>query len=305
MITRFQNTDGKARLVAALRAQRIICDDAALATRIATVTTLLQLPPNAPQNEFIKQGATDNDVYFILSGKVSIRVNGREVASRSAGFHVGEMALIDPTASRSASVIAVEDTVVAKVSEASFAAIALDFPQLWRRLALDLAERLRQRGRFVSSPNPQPVLFIGSSAENLHVIRELQSGLAHDSIIVTVWTDGVFQASKTSIESLLAYVRASDFAVLLLSPDDVVVSRDAESRAPRDNVVFELGLFMGLLGRERTLVLKPRGTDLKLPSDLMGLIPLEYTEGTQDTLVNRIAPVCNEIRKRVQSLGPV
>ena len=305
MIARFQGEGGQARLITALRAQRIISDEEKLAQEIAKVASLLQVEPNTSASEFIKQGATDNDIYLVLSGKVSVRVNGREVAVRGSGFHVGEMALIDPTARRSASVVAVEQTVLAKVSEASFASLAEQFSQLWRRLALDLAERLRQRGRFVSSPNPQPVLFIGSSVEKLSVAQEIQSGLAHDKMIVTVWTDGVFRASKTSVESLLATVRASDFAVLLIAPDDIVVSRDVESPAPRDNVVFELGLFMGLLGRERTLIVKPRGVNIKMPSDLLGFTPLEYAEGTPDTLASRVAPVCNEIRKTVQSLGPI
>jgi predicted nucleotide-binding protein len=305
MIARFQSEGGQARLIAALRAQRIICDEEKLAQEIAKVAVLLQLEPNIPTSEFIKQGATDNDIYLILAGKVSVRVNGREVASRVPGFHVGEMALIDPTARRSASVVVVEQTVLAKISEVAFVSLAGQFPQLWRRLALDLAERLRQRGRFVSSPNPQPVLFIGSSVEKLPIAREIQSGFSHDKMVVTVWTDGVFRASKTAVESLLATVRASDFAVLLVSPDDIVVSRDVESPAPRDNVVFELGLFMGLLGRERTFIVKPRGVSIKMPSDLLGFTPLEYAEGAPETLASRIAPVCNDIRKTIQSLGPI
>jgi predicted nucleotide-binding protein len=292
-------------LVTAIRTQRIVSDELNLAEEIAGAGTLIQIEPNKPESEFIKQGGADTDIYLVLSGKVSIRVNGREVAVRASGSHVGEMALIDPTAPRSASVIATEQTVLARLSETQFSSLAERFPQLWRRLALELAERLRQRGRFLSSPNPQPRLFIGSSAENLPVAREIQSGLSHDKMIVSVWTDGVFRASKTAVESLLVAVRASDFAVLLITPDDIVVSRDIESPAPRDNVVFELGLFMGLLGRERTLVVKPRGVNIKMPSDLLGFTPLEYAAGTPDTLASRIASVCNDIRKTVQSLGPI
>jgi predicted nucleotide-binding protein len=305
MITRFQGEGGKTRLVTAIRTQRIVSDELNLAEEIAGAGTLIQIEPNKPESEFIKQGGADTDIYLVLSGKVSIRVNGREVAVRASGSHVGEMALIDPTAPRSASVIATEQTVLARLSETQFSSLAERFPQLWRRLALELAERLRQRGRFLSSPNPQPRLFIGSSAENLPVAREIQSGLSHDKMIVSVWTDGVFRASKTAVESLLVAVRASDFAVLLITPDDIVVSRDIESPAPRDNVVFELGLFMGLLGRERTLVVKPRGVNIKMPSDLLGFTPLEYAAGTPDTLASRIASVCNDIRKTVQSLGPI
>ncbi|MBI5384094.1 MAG: nucleotide-binding protein [Verrucomicrobia bacterium] len=305
MIARFQDEGGVARLIAALRAQRIVCDEEMLAQETAKVAALLQIEPGTSTSEFIKQGATDNDIYLILAGRVSVRVNGREVATRASGSHVGEMALIDPTARRSASVVVLEQTVLARISEASFVSLAERFPQLWRRLALDLADRLRQRGRFVSSPNPQPVLFVGSSVEKLAVAREIQSGLSHDSMVVAVWTDGVFRATRTSVESLLATVRASDFAVLLISPDDIVVSRDVESPAPRDNVVFELGLFMGLLGRERTFIVKPRGVSIKMPSDLLGFTPLEYADGAPETLTSRLALVCNDIRKAVESLGPI
>ena len=305
MITRYQGEGGQARLIAGLRAQRIISDEETLAEEIAKMASLIQLEPNTPTSEFIKQGATDNDIYLILDGKVSIRVHGREVAVRVSGYHVGEMALIDSTARRSASVVAVEQTVLAKVSEASFASLANRFPQLWRRLALDLAERLRQRGRFVSSPNPQPVLFVGSSVEGLPVAREIQSGLRHDRMIVIVWTDDVFRTSKISVESLLATVRASDFAVLLIAPDDIAGSLDIERPAPRDNVVFELGQCMGLLGRERTFIVRPRSVSIKMPSDWLDFKPLEYAEGTPDTLVTRVAPVCNEVRKAIQKLGPI
>ena len=54
-------------------------------------------------DELIVQGGADNDIYFILAGRLSIVVNGREVAIREPGQHVGEMALIDPSATRSAS----------------------------------------------------------------------------------------------------------------------------------------------------------------------------------------------------------
>lgn len=146
MISPFQGEGGNARLIAALRAQRIVADDERLANEMAKVITLLLLEPHTPTSEFIKQGAMDNEIYLVLAGKASVLVNGREVAVRTPGFHVGEMALIDPTACRSASVVAVEPTVLAKISEASFTSLANQFPQLWRRLALDLADRLRQGG---------------------------------------------------------------------------------------------------------------------------------------------------------------
>ena len=136
------------------------------------------------------------------------------------------------------------------------------------------------------------------------IAREIQSGLSHDPIIVSVWTDGVFRATRGTVESLLEAVGKSDFAILVLTADDTIISREVEKAAPRDNCIFELGLFMGALGRERSFIVRPRGVDIKLPSDLLGLMPLEYASGTIDTMTSRIAPICNEIRKVVLGLGP-
>ncbi len=304
MISRFQGPDGKLRLVTALREQAIVRDDEKLAVELAEIVEVLQFEPTQPKNEIIQQGAADNDLYLILAGCVSVRIHGREVATRRAGYHLGEMALIDPSARRSASVIATEQTVVARINEPAFSALATKYPQLWRRLALELASRLRQRGNLIKPPNDKPLVFVGSSVEALPIAQELQSGLAHDRMVVSVWTDGIFRATRGAVESLLEAVGKSDFAVLVLTADDTVISREVEAVAPRDNCIFELGLFMGALGRERSFIVKPRGEDLKLPSDLLGLTPLEYPSGATGTLTPRIAPLCTAIRKAVVALGP-
>ncbi len=83
-----------------------------------------------------------------------------------------------------------------------------------------------------------------------------------------LWT-GVFKASSFPIDDLAAQVHVCDFAVLVAAPDDRVLSRWRASKAPRDNVIFELGLFMGEISRARTFLLDP-GT-VKLPSDLKGI----------------------------------
>jgi len=73
--------------------------------------------------------------------------------------------------------------------------------------------------------------------------------------------------------------------------------------APRDNVVFELGLFMGGLGRHRTFLVKPKGLTLKVPTDLLGVTPIEYADGPKKTLANRIAPACKELRRLITRTG--
>lgn len=303
--TRFSREASTEGLLTALRAQRIISDDEGLAEEIAKVATLHRIEPDTVESEFIKQGTRDNDIYLILSGKVSVRINGREVAVRTAGYHVGEMAMIDPVSRRSASVVVVESTVLARVSERHFGSLAGRYPQLWRRLALDLSDRLRQRGRFVSSPNPQAVIFIVASKANLAMAREIQNRLAGDNVSVTLWTDGTFHSAQTSVESLLTTLKGSDFAVLLTAPAASSGEPAARNGDDRDNLVFELGLFTGLLGRERTFVVKPRDEEIHIPTHLMGFAPLEYTPGPPETLAERMNPVCNDLGRTVRLLGPV
>jgi len=301
MIERFEGKDGRRLVVEALRTQLIIGDELSLAEQIADSCEIVSFMQG---DMIIQEAASDNEIYFILSGNLSIRVGGREVAVRSARRHVGEMALIDPAKQRSASVVALDTVVVARVSEPEFTAIADNNPRLWRNIAREMGDRLRQRNRFVEPMNPRPGLFVGCSVEALPIARELQSGLSHDPIIVKVWTDSIFGASRFPIEDLEREISNSDFAALVLAADDIVISRHNKREAPRDNVIFELGLFMGALHRQRTFLVCPRNTDLKIPTDLLGIKPLLYTTEPSDDLSALIAPVCNELRKIIQQQGP-
>ena len=242
MLERFVGPQAQQSLIEALRLQPIIGGDSTLSKKLANLVTVSGFSADSP---IIEESSPDNDVFFILSGTVSIRVSGREVALRTAGQQVGEMAMVDPGQPRTATVVADGDVVVAKVTAGDFLKLAEDYPILWRNMSQTLAERLRQRNRFVTPLNSLPILFIGCSAEALPVGRAIQSALDHDPIVVKLWTNDIFKASKVPIESLEQELPKIDFAVLVLSPDDVVVSREASSGAPRDNLVLELGFVSG------------------------------------------------------------
>jgi predicted nucleotide-binding protein len=215
------------------------------------------------------------------------------------------MALLDSSESRCASISALETTVVAKISEPKFTKIANTFPALWRAVAVELADRLRERNRFVKAPNPRAVLFIGSSAEQRGIAHEIRDGLSYENLLPKVWTDDLFRPSATSVENLERELEAADFAAMVVTPDDMVTSRHQKKAAPRDNVIWEHGLFLGGLGRKRVYIVKPRGKDLKLPSDLFGVTPLDYdARGTPDDLRARLGPVINGILKEIKLQGP-
>ena len=243
MLARFTGQEGRHFVIDALRDQPVV-GEGNLAESIGDHAKVMGFAPGAT---IIEESSPDNDIYFILAGVVSVRVGGREIAIRTAGQHVGEMAVVDPGQPRSASVVAEDEVVVARVSASTFTDLAEANPRLWRNIARGLANRLRQRNRFVPSLNPRPVLFLGCSTESLPVAQSIQLTLAHDPIVVKVWTDDTFEASSFPIESLERELYRVDFAALVLSPDDRVISRGITTDAPRDNIVFELGLFMGAL----------------------------------------------------------
>ena len=301
MLARFTGQEGRHFVIDALENQPVIGESTNLAETLCDHAEVMGFTRGSA---IIEESAPDNDIYFILAGVVSIRVGGREIAVRTAGQHIGEMAVVDPGQPRSASAIADDEVVVARVSARTFNDLAEANPRLWRNIARGLAERLRQRNRFVSSMNPRPVLFVGCSTESLPVAQAIQTALAHDPIEVKVWTDDTFEASNFPIISLERELSKVDFAVLLLSPDDKVISRDTTSDGPRDNIVFELGLFMGALGHSRTFLVYPHGIDIKIPTDLAGLTPLTYEQRPQCELPSAIAPACNQLRILVLKAGP-
>jgi len=150
----------------------------------------------------------------------------------------------------------------------------------------------------------KPRIFIASSRERLDLARAAQEDLEHD-IESTVWNQGVFELSRSSMASLMDVLNESDFGLFILAPDDITAMRDKTNQTVRDNVIFELGLFAGHLGIERCFMIVPSDTeDLHLPSDLAGLTPASYDSGRQDgNMVAALGPACNRIRRAVQKLG--
>lgn len=299
MIERFQGVNGRRLLLESIMSQHIVRDNSNLAEQIIRCIELKEIPKGTV---LIEKNGLDNDLFFILSGKFRIVINNRDVAIRTSGIHVGEMALIDPKAVRCGSVISVQDSVVGKISEQDFSKIADKFPRLWRLLSIELCDRLRQLNEIITVPNPRPVVFIGSSKESLLIAQTIQNGLKYDDMLVKLWTDEVFGPSRFSIEELEKQIKIADFAILLIGPDDKIESREVHSHVPRDNVVFEIGMFMGALGRQRTLLIIPRGINIKIPSDLLGLKPLEYQLGPEKDYQSALGPICHGIRKVVSEL---
>lgn len=297
---RFRGAQAKRHLIEALRQQSTLecCEpkikDLAHASKVRSYRT---------GTNFIIQGSDDNRLAFILSGRVGIFVKGTKVAERRPGQHIGEMSLIDPSARRSATATALEPTTIAWVSEEAFTQIANKHPALWRKIARELADRLRQRGALLRDKNAKPVIFIGSSSESLPIARTIKTKLKADPVDVDLWKEGVFGASEVAIESLEKAAQRADFAVLILSSDDEVKIRRRNHTAPRDNVIFELGLFMGAIGRDRTFMIVEKEARLHLPADLNGITYLPFGRTKGKVAPKDINAGVAKIRARVSEIN--
>ncbi|MFC5729713.1 MULTISPECIES: TIR domain-containing protein [Nocardioides] len=123
----------------------------------------------------------------------------------------------------------------------------------------------------------KPRIFLGSSGQQARLLESLTRGLEQVAD-VEPWTT-TFSPGTSTLERLVEVTREVDFAAFVFAQDDWTSHGDVPGQAsPRDNVVFEAGLFGGVLGMRRTFILHADGA--KLPSDLLGLTCVRYAEAT-------------------------
>lgn len=152
----------------------------------------------------------------------------------------------------------------------------------------------------------KPTVFIGSSSEGKTIAQCVRQQLKGDAV-VTIWYEGVFGLGKGTLESLYEdAIDRFDFAVLVLTPDDMVKSRKSMSQAPRDNVLLECGLFIGRLGRDRTFMVFDSDKKIKLPSDLAGVTLASYSGSRDDqNLIAAVGEACDLILDAIRVKGSI
>jgi len=149
----------------------------------------------------------------------------------------------------------------------------------------------------------KPKIFIASSSEALREAQAINTVLDHD-FEPTLWTSGTFSLSSTTLPDLVSKSSYVDFAVFIFTPDDIANIREKSHQVARDNVVFELGLFIGAIGRERSFIIQPRDTKLHLPSDLLGVNTANYDANRADgDLQSAMNSPCTHIRNEANKLG--
>lgn len=143
-----------------------------------------------------------------------------------------------------------------------------------------------------------PKLFIGSSTESLDTANTIQEVLQYDADS-TVWTQNVFKPGFYPLESLLNIINDFSFAIFVFTPEDITIIRNKQYMVIRDNLIFEYGMFVAKLGKEKTFFLLPENSDgVHLPSDLLGLTPIKI-QYKSDDLIKSLSPACNIIRRQI------
>ena len=149
----------------------------------------------------------------------------------------------------------------------------------------------------------KPRIFLGSSGQQEKLLKALTRGL-QDIAEVEPWTT-VFNPGVSALDRLVELTREVDFAAFVFAQDDWTMNAAAPDPAsgeasPRDNVVFEAGLFGGAIGIRRTFILHANGA--KLPTDLLGLTSVRYDPDTTPAVVRQIN---QKLRKAIAAEGRI
>src|SRR5436189_4722471 len=147
----------------------------------------------------------------------------------------------------------------------------------------------------------KPRIFLGSSGKQEKLLHALTRGL--DDVARVEPCTTAFNAGTTTLERLLELAHEVDFAAFVFAQDDwtsIGASTETGQASPRDNVVFEAGLFGGVLGMRRTFILHANGS--KLPTDLLGLTCVRYDEALADT---EIGVINQKLRNAIEGEGHI
>ena len=149
----------------------------------------------------------------------------------------------------------------------------------------------------------KPRVFIGSSVESLPIADAIAENLEFDAE-VTIWRNGTFNLSSYALDDLITKAKSVDFSIFIFSPDDLTVMRSREKYVVRDNVVFELGLFIGAIGKNRCFIVKPRDVELHFPSDLLGITPTDFDSNrSDDDLASSLNYSATQIKRAFKDRG--
>lgn len=141
----------------------------------------------------------------------------------------------------------------------------------------------------------RPHIFVGSATETEELAEKIAKALKKalkGRVDIALWRQ-VFRLGVVTLSALQREAAKCDFAVFVWGISDLTVSRRQRSRAPRDNVVYEAGLFAGALGAQRVFVVHANNT--KIPSDYNGVTTARFDPKAPD-IDDIVQQICDGVK---------
>lgn len=243
-----------------------------------------------------------NSLYFIFLGKCLGLKNNNKVTSLEPGEFFGEFPILDHKLTYKVSAQADGDSCFGEIAETDLIDLGKKYPNIWFNMARILAERLReQNNKFYNKPvNEIPRLFIGSSSKATDVAKALKKLLKSEKLAPEIWNEKTFNKLGASyLNRLEVAVDEFDFGVFIFNNDDNITSRKKKEKTTRDNVIFELGMFLGKHSRKRAYVLWPEDLNVRILSDFSGIIVAKYKSKGSD-LETALIPAAKQILDSIE-----
>ena len=137
-------------------------------------------------------------------------------------------------------------------------------------------------------------VFIGSSSESANIAEKIKVHLQQEYDCI-IWNDNFFQPNNSTYDDLQKKSIYFDFAVFVGGKDDFVMrySNRKTKKAVRDNIYFELGLYTGILSKDRTFFFVD--SEVKIATDLLGITILRYAQ--PDDIISGCKRICEKMKE--------
>lgn len=140
----------------------------------------------------------------------------------------------------------------------------------------------------------KPKIFIGSSKAGYSIAEIVKANLSNVGDCY-LWQDpNVWEPNRSTFENLIRMVSYFDFGVFIATADDLTLTNEKIVIEPRDNVILEMALFLGAMGRDKSFLLVEEG--IKLPSDFDGVYMPRFVK----TDNSKIQKACDEFEMKIQ-----
>jgi CRP-like cAMP-binding protein len=128
-----------------VRSSELVLHNEIIARKLAEIATLEDFPEG--KQLYVQGEPGNNFLYFVLSGSFDLSVQDKDepFATVASGQAVGEFPIVNPSLNYTITVLAKEQSVIARVSEKQFLSIAEDYPEIWKNMAKMLVTRLKEK----------------------------------------------------------------------------------------------------------------------------------------------------------------